>query len=192
MSICSEKKEATKIRQFWSKRIHKTSSRIFFFTFPNASFFSLLVFLCVLILRSSRLATLDCDPFPPLLFSLRSVMKCSVGEFSAVASLKEESSFYRCMRYGAWSLEASGCDWGKGSPASLWIGRSVCNCLCMVRVKTTHTVEWCSSRHQTTGEALVNKLLSSFSSSCSSFAILHALQSPLMIDYSDFFSITLS
>lgn len=131
-----------------------TTPTFFFLPFPNPFFSSPLVFLPLFVHRFSRVATLS-------LWSLSSSLSLLCDEMisrrgSAVASLEEESSFYRHMKYGAPSLKASGCDWGKRVCCSFLDGEEGVF-VCMASLKTTHTflITGACSRHQTIGEALV-------------------------------------
>lgn len=148
MLIHAEKHEATnKHTHFDPCQSNKNTDIFFFFTFSKSFLFlSSCFFPPLFVHRSSRVVTLS-------LWSLSSSLSLLCDEMisrrgSAVASLEEESSFYRHMKYRAPSLKASGCDWGKRVCCSFLDGEEGVF-VCMASIQTTHTflITGACSRH---------------------------------------------
>lgn len=170
-------------------RIHKQVQDIFFFYLFQTLSFALLLFF------SLRLST-DLPEWCLLTLLLFCFLSLLRGEMlsrrgSAVASSEEDSSFYRRMKQELRVSRPRGVIEGRGLLLlSRWGGVCICVLVCLVGMNATHTLfnQWCSSRHRTTGEALVEQLLLSSSSSCFFLWLgcdLKSLQTSLIGDYWD-------
>lgn len=150
--IPSDKQEANN-NQTFSRSTRQVQDFFFsLYLFPTLSFSSPLVFLPPFVHRSFRVMTLNCDPSPPPLLPLCSVTKYLLGEGLLLLPKRRKALF----------IDAWGMSLGVSRPQGVikvkgllllseW--GAVCVCVHLVEGPPTRINQWCSSRHQTTGQA---------------------------------------